>query len=75
MLSGVKGLWRMMGIWKGCWVWGGQAGGKGLGTHGQIDLKDQLRLRQFGMKGAYFCNHMVSSSCTRQHSSKNLKNK
>lgn len=54
---------------------GGQAGGKGLGTHGQIDLKDQLRLRQFGMKSAYFCNHMVSSSRARQHSSKNLKNK
>lgn len=45
MLSGVKGLWRMMGIWKGCLVWGEQEGGKGLGTHGQIDLKDQLRLR------------------------------
>lgn len=24
LLSGVKGLWRMMGIWKGCLVWGGQ---------------------------------------------------
>lgn len=26
-------------------VGGTREGGKGLGTHGQIDLKDQLRLR------------------------------
>lgn len=55
MLSGVKGLRRMMGIWKGCCGERGRKGTWDIETDYPADLRGQLRFgTKFLMKGTFW---------------------